>query len=205
MQPRSAIQRTSSHPDYNCSNVPRTDGQGDQNLNVERRPYQWVSFDYVAMQPKQKSTRNRPGLTATDGQAEAADEHRQIVGTWKVVDSSSWDKLFKTRALLVTARRKSGCPSHARMPRRQRQRTPTVITKDTLFGFYQYKLDASKNPKALDVLLHGKVVMLGIYELQGDRLQFHFSKTSRRPTTFDHKPEDDADDLYVLLERVTTP
>ena len=83
------------------------------------------------------------------------------------------------------------------------QRTPTVITKDTLFGFYQYKLDASKNPKALDVLLHNKVVMLGIYELQGDRLQFHFSKTSRRPTTFDDRPEDDADDLYVLLERET--
>ena len=155
MQPRSAIQRTSSHPDYNCSNVPRTDGQGDQNLNVERRPYQWVSFDYVAMQPKQKSTRNRPGLTATDGQAEAADEHRQIVGTWKVVDPSSWDKLFKMRALPVTARRK-WCVVTREDAKVVAQRTPTVITKDTLFGFYQYKLDASKNPKALDVLLNDK-------------------------------------------------
>jgi uncharacterized protein (TIGR03067 family) len=84
------------------------------------------------------------------------------------------------------------------------RREPTVITKDAIFGFYQYRLDASKNPKAIDVLLHGKVVMLGIYDLQGDRLHFHFTKTPERPTTFAHKPEDDTDDLFVVLERVNS-
>ena len=132
-------------------------------------------------------------------------DKKSIVGTWKVVDSSSWDKMFKSVSVAEDGKTENGVPVTKDEPKAAAQRTPTVITKDTLFGFYQYKLDAAKTPKAIDVLLNGKVVMLGIYELRGDRLQFHFSKTPQRPTTFDHKPENDADDLYVLLERVTTP
>ncbi|MHB1034654.1 MAG: protein kinase domain-containing protein [Pirellulales bacterium] len=139
-----------------------------------------------------------------DGHSERDDrDGEQIVGTWKVVDSSSWDKMFKSVGVAEDGKTATGVPVTKEEAKAAAQRTPTVITKDTLFGLYQYKLDASKNPKAIDVLLDGKVVMLGIYDLKGDRLQFHFTKTPERPTSFAYQPDSDADDIFLVLQRTT--
>ena len=130
-------------------------------------------------------------------------DREQIVGTWKVVDSSSWDKLLKRVGVADDGKTEIGVPFTKEEAKAAAQRTQPVITKDTLFGLYQYKLDASQTPKAIDLLFDGKVVMLGIYDLQGDRLKFLFTTTPDRPTSFAHHPDDNADDLFLVLQRTT--
>ncbi len=163
---------------------------------------------YRAGGPRPEKFESPPGsgvtlLVLERSKPRITDDRQQLVGTWKVVDSSSWEKMFRSVGVAGDGKTEIGVPVTREDAKAAAQRTPTAITKDTLFGFYQYKLDASKNPKAIDVLLNGKVVMLGIYELQTHRLQFHFTKTPERPKTFDRKPEDDVDDLFLTLQRTT--
>ncbi len=131
-------------------------------------------------------------------------DREQIVGTWKAVDSSSWDKLFKKVGVSADGKTEVGVQMTHEEAKAAADREPTVITKDLIFGFYHYTLDPSKNPKTIDLFLNGRLVLVGIYELEGDRLQFHFSKTPQRPKSFVREPADEeADTFFEVLERAT--
>ncbi len=115
------------------------------------------------------------------------------------MDSSSWGKMFKNAGIGENGR-EFGVPVPFKDAQAMAKREPFVITKDSLLGL-QYRLDCFQKPKAIDLLLNGKVVVRGIYELQGDRLQFHLTKTPDRPESFVHQPNDDTDDIFMVLER----
>ena len=76
----------------------------------------------------------------------------------------------------------------------------TIVIKDDTFSFpdlAEYatskegtiKLDATKNPKQMDATSTEKEVMLGIYELEGDRYKVSFAPTGKpRPSELASKP-----------------
>jgi uncharacterized protein (TIGR03067 family) len=53
-----------------------------------------------------------------------------------------------------------------------------------------YKLDASKNPRQIDVI-RGKSKQIGIYELDGDHLKLCVGPADDRPQEFKTKPRTD--------------
>jgi uncharacterized protein (TIGR03067 family) len=75
----------------------------------------------------------------------------------------------------------------------------TIVIKDDTFRFPglaedatsregTFKLDATKSPKEMDTISTKKEVMLGIYELDGDRYKVCFAPTGKpRPSEFASK------------------
>jgi uncharacterized protein (TIGR03067 family) len=143
-----------------------------------------------------------PSSKAPAAKPSADDDRQRMVGTWKAVDSSTWDKMFKKVG--VSADGKTQIGEHmSREEAKAADHQPRLITKDLFLSQYEYTLDATKNSKTIDLFLKGRLVLAGIYELQGDRLRLRLSKTPRRPTSFDRQANGDADDLFETLERVT--
>src|SRR5262245_59753135 len=76
----------------------------------------------------------------------------------------------------------------------------TIVIKDDAFRFPElaedatsregtFKLAATKTPKQMDTISTKKEVMLGIYELDGDRHKVCFAPAGKpRPSEFDSKP-----------------
>ena len=76
----------------------------------------------------------------------------------------------------------------------------TIVFKDDTFRFPELaefatsregtiKLDATKKPKQMDAISTEKEVMLGIYELDGDRYKVCFAPAGKpRPSEFASKP-----------------
>jgi uncharacterized protein (TIGR03067 family) len=141
----------------------------------------------------------RATLPAPVPATEESDDRRRNAGTWKKVASSTCEKMFKNVGRSPDGKTEFGVPM-TREEAKAADREPVKITKHSLFGL-QYTLDPSKNPKAIDLALDGTVVLIGIYEFLGDRLQFRFSRGPQRPTTFAHEPDDD--DPFMVLQRAT--
>jgi uncharacterized protein (TIGR03067 family) len=112
---------------------------------------------------------------------------QQLQGSWKVVVAEAADKGVIVGDVLTFAD-----DNRLNFEKVRDQ----VVKKDSA----TFSVDATKKPKAID--LHpDKKPVLGIYELNGDRLKMCFSRPGKpRPTKFD-SPGVDSIFLFLELER----
>ncbi len=171
--------------------------------SYEKMLHAKLDRDIAAKELKEveKSGNQRPKKPDADQTKSDSDDRKRMVGAWKVLESSTWGKMFKNAGVGPDGKSEFGVPMSLEEARAASNKTPFVITADTLLEC-QYTLNSTRKPKTVDLQSGGKTIMLGIYELEGDRLRFCFSKTPQRPKTFVIKPADDADDLSMVLERI---
>ncbi|MHB9049417.1 MAG: TIGR03067 domain-containing protein [Pirellulales bacterium] len=181
-------------------------------LNVERRPYDWVCFTYVAARRKspedtpiaesqpnkaaetpdaRPAAGDKPKPPAQSPAVNPAAEFKALEGPWKVVRAETSEAASE----LSQAYRLDFDPSKA------------VLTRSKKSFSYQfaYAIDPTTTPKTIDLLWPHKKSLwwLGIYQLDGDRLNLCLVKhipaldKQQRPSRFDRA----AGDAMLVLER----
>ena len=101
--------------------------------------------------------------------------------------SSSWAKMFKNAGVSEDGKTQIGVPMTPKEIQAEREE-PFIFTSNELLG-WEYRLEPDINPKTFDRIHDGKTVVLGIYDLQGDRLWMKLSTTSQRPTKLNYEPK----------------
>ena len=123
-------------------------------------------------------------LLSTIGRAgDAKKDEAQLKGTWTVISEEDNGKASKVKDATVTI----GAGKI------------TVKVKGKKDQESTYKVDTTKKPKAIDIVVDdGKKSKLGIYELDGDTLKLCFGEKAR-PTEF--KTSQESPGLLLVLKR----
>ncbi len=114
-------------------------------------------------------------------------------------------RFFKNLGVPVDGKRETGVPMTREEALATANRQPIVITERFLEPRVEYTLDPTKNPKTIDLLYEGKTMIVGIYDLQGDRLRIRADSPPNRPKSFERAGDDDSSVLEVLKRVAKTP